>query len=97
MKSKIPGNAFVKVNIKEGPKVRVVSVAFKGNKEVKESKLARKFKTKEKRWFRGAEFNKDLYREHLDTLVYFYNDLGYLDASIVKDSVWYGDSKGIFI
>lgn len=93
VKSKIPGNAFVKVNIKEGPKVRVVSVAFKGNKEVKESKLARKFKTKEKRWFRGAEFNKDLYREHLDTLVYFYNDLGYLDASIVKDSVWYGDSK----
>lgn len=90
--SRIPGNAFVKVNIKEGPKVRVVSIAFKGNKEVKESKLARKFKTKEKRWWRG-EFNNDLYRKHLDTLIYYYNDLGYLDAAVVKDSVWYGDSK----
>ncbi|HEX3018816.1 MAG TPA: outer membrane protein assembly factor BamA [Chitinispirillaceae bacterium] len=93
VKSKIPGNAFVKLNIKEGPRVRIESIVFKGNNEVKSSKLARKFKTKEHRLFRGGEFNKELYREHLDTLVYFYNDLGFLDASIVKDSVWYGDSK----
>jgi len=39
VKSKIPGNAFVKVNIKEGPKVRVVSIVFKGNKEAKNPSL----------------------------------------------------------
>lgn len=98
VKSKIPGNAFVKVNVQEGPRVRIESIVFKGNKEVKESKLARKLKTKEHRWWRGGEFNKDLYREHLDTLIYYYNDLGFLDASIVKDSVWYGDTqRDIFI
>ncbi|NLE02655.1 MAG: outer membrane protein assembly factor BamA, partial [Fibrobacter sp.] len=58
----------------------------------------RKLKTKENRWWRSGEFNKDLYKEHLDTLILFYNDLGYLDASIVKDSVWYGeDKKDIYI
>lgn len=98
VKSKIPGNAFVTLRIQEGPRVRIKSIAFKGNKEVKTSRLERKFKTKEKKWFRSGEFNKDIYREHLDTLIYYYNDLGYLDASIVRDSVWYGDSKkDIFI
>ena len=39
-----------------------------------------------------------MYKTHLDTLVMFYNDLGYLDASIAKDSVWYSESgKDIFI
>jgi len=98
IKTKIPGNVIVKFNIDEGVKVRVKSVVFNGNKEVKTARLERKFKTKESRWWRAGEFNRDMYKAHLDTLVMFYNDLGYLDASITKDSVWYSESgKDIFI
>jgi outer membrane protein insertion porin family len=98
VKTKIPGNVIIKFNIDEGVKVRVKSVVFKGNKEVKTARLERKFKTKESRWWRAGEFNRDMYKTHLDTLVMFYNDLGYLDASIAKDSVWYSESgKDIFI
>lgn len=98
VKSKIPGNVFVNLKIDEGPRVRIVDIVIKGNKEVDASKLKRKFKTKEKKLFNSGEFNRELYREHLDTLVYYYNDLGYLDANIVKDSVWYGETKkDIFI
>ena len=93
IKSKIPGNAIIKFDIKEGPRVRVKSIVFKGNNDVKTSRLQRKFKTRESRWWRSGEFNTETYQAHLDTLMLFYNDLGYLDASIAGDSVWYSDSK----
>jgi outer membrane protein insertion porin family len=91
--TKIPGNALLQFSIKEGPKVRIKDIVFSGNKEVKTSRLERKFKTKENRWWRSGEFKEDLFKEHLDSLILFYNDLGYLDASIVKDSVYYGANK----
>jgi outer membrane protein insertion porin family len=91
--SKVPGNAILQFSIKEGPKVRIKEIVFSGNKEVKTPRLERKFKTKENRWWRGGEYNKELFKEHLDTLIMFYNDLGYLDASIAKDSVFYGTNK----
>jgi outer membrane protein insertion porin family len=91
--TKIPGNALLQFSIKEGPKVRIKDIVFSGNKEIKTSRLERKFKTKENRWWRGGEFKEELFKEHLDSLVLFYNDLGYLDASVVKDSVYYGTNK----
>ncbi|MBN1308822.1 MAG: outer membrane protein assembly factor BamA, partial [Chitinispirillaceae bacterium] len=91
--TKIPGNSIVKFTVREGPRVRIKAVTFRGNRDIKTAKLLRKFKTKESRWWRTGEFKRETYREHLDSLVLFYNDLGYLDASIVKDSVWYADTK----
>ena len=91
--SKVPGNVTLKFVVKEGPKVQIKNITFKGNKAIKESKLKGKFKTKENRWWRSGDFDEETYRAHLDTLIMFYNDEGYLDASIVKDSVWYSESK----
>ncbi|MBN1604956.1 MAG: outer membrane protein assembly factor BamA [Chitinispirillaceae bacterium] len=91
--TKIPGNAFLQFSIKEGPRVRIKEITFSGNREVKTSRLERKLKTKENRWWRSGEFDKELFKEHLDTLILFYNELGYLDASIVKDSVYHGEIK----
>lgn len=96
--TKIPGNTIVKVNIDEGPRVRVRSIVFKGNNEIDESKLKRKLKTKEKKWFRSGEYNEELFKTHLDTLIMYYNDQGFLDASVVKDSVWFADNnKDLFV
>lgn len=93
IKTKVPGNVILKYTIKEGPRVRIKKITFKGNKEIPSKKLYGKFKTKENRWWRSGEFKREEYHQHLDTLILYYNDLGYLDASIVKDSVWYGETK----
>jgi outer membrane protein insertion porin family len=93
VESKVPGNVILKFVVKEGPKVRIKNVTFKGNKAIKEKKLKSKFKTKENRWWRSGDYEEDLYRAHLDSLILYYNYLGYLDAAVVKDSVWYLESK----
>ena len=94
----VPGNAIVKYEIKEGPRVRVKSIVFHGNRDVKTKWLSRRFKTKENRWWRSGDFNYDLYRSHLDTLIMQYNDRGLLDAAIERDTVWFSeDKRDIFI
>ncbi|MDR2577734.1 MAG: outer membrane protein assembly factor BamA [Chitinispirillales bacterium] len=94
----VPGNAIIKYVINEGPRVRVRSVAFNGNEHVKSSWLTRRFKTKENRWWRSGDFNEELYRAHLDTLMMRYSDMGFLDAAIERDSVWFSeDKRDIFI
>ena len=91
--TRIPGNVAVKFRIKEKEKVMVKHIAFKGNVDIKESKLKSKFKTKEKKLLWGGDFDRDLYKSHLDSLILYYNDLGYVDARIIRDSVWYGETK----
>ncbi len=91
--SKIPGNVRVRFKISDGPKVMVKKIFFKGNVAVKESKLKSTFKTKEKKLFWGGDFDADQYKLHCDSLILFYNDLGFIDAKIVNDSMWYGDNK----
>ncbi len=89
IETKVPGNVIVKFKIKEGKKVRIKKILFKGNKAYSEKKLKRKLKTKQKRLFSSGEYKEELYAQHLDSLMFFYHDKGYLDAKIVKDSVWY--------
>jgi len=60
---------------------------------MKAGKLKSKFKTKEKKLFWGGDFDPDLYKSHLDSLILFYNDEGYVDARVSRDSIWYADNK----
>jgi outer membrane protein insertion porin family len=91
--TKVPGNVIVKFSIKEGAKVVVKQITFKGNVDMKAGKLKSKFKTKEKKLFWGGDFDPDLYKSHLDSLILFYNDEGYVDARVSRDSIWYADNK----
>jgi len=94
----VPGNAIIKYDIKEGPRVKVRSIAFNGNEDVTQKWLEKRFKTKEIRWWRSGDFNEELYRAHLDTLLIHYNERGFLDAAIERDSVWFSeDKRDIFI
>lgn len=89
VETKVPGNVIVKFKIKEGKKVRIKKITFKGNKAYTEKKLKRKLKTKQKKLFSSGEYKEELYAQHLDSLMLYYHDKGYLDARIVRDSVWY--------
>lgn len=98
IESRVPGNVILKFDIKEGKKVRIKQITFTGNKAFTVKKLKRKFETKEKKWFYSGEYKEDQYRQHIDTLLIFYHDKGYLDAKVVNDSVWYSeDNRYIFI
>ncbi len=98
IESKVPGNVIVKITIKEGKKVRVKQITLHGTKAFKIKRLKRKLKTKEKRWFNDGEYKKDAYERHLDSLLIYYHDKGYLDARVARDSVWYADNmRDIYI
>ncbi len=91
--TKVPGNVIVKFTIKENAQVRITNITFDGNTHIETRKLTRKFKTKSHKWYRSGDFKQELYKAHLDTLMMFYNEKGFLDASVVSDSVWYGENK----
>jgi outer membrane protein insertion porin family len=93
VETKIPGRVIVKFIAKEGTKVRIKQITFSGNTAFDATKLKRKFKTKENKWFTAGEFKRDEYTRNLDSLIIFYQDKGYLDAAVAKDSVWYSENK----
>ena len=93
VETKVPGNVIVKFDIKEGRKVRIRKINITGNKAFKLSRIKRKLKTKEKKWFNSGEYVEDDFRLHLDSLLMYYHNKGYLDAQIAKDSVWYADNN----
>jgi len=94
----VPGNAIVRYDIKEGPRVKIRSIVFNGNEDVSQKWLEKRFKTKSNRWWRSGDFNRELYNSHLDTLMMHYHERGFLDAAIEHDSVWYSEDKqDIFI
>jgi outer membrane protein insertion porin family len=96
--SSVPGNALLKFKISEGDKLHVKEVRFKGNVAIPERKLSREFGTKINKWWRSGDYDEERFATHKDSLLLFYQDKGYLDAAITKDSVWFGENKrDIFI
>ncbi|AZA52383.1 outer membrane protein assembly factor BamA [Chryseobacterium sp. G0201] len=83
------------INVEKGKKVKINHIEFEGNETVTDSKLRNKaFKeTKQKRFSIGgilkpSKFIEEKYQEDKQSLVSYYNSLGYRDAAIVSDSVW---------
>ena len=68
-------------------------ITFDGNDHVSDKELRQHFKIKEDRWWRSGEYKEDDYRLGLDSLMDYYRTLGYLDASVTKDSVIYASDK----
>lgn len=93
MPTKIPGNVLVKFKFNDGPKVLIKKIMFKGNTAFKEGKLKWTFKTKERQFFWGGDFDEEQFKNNLDSLILFYNDQGYVDARVVHDSMWYGPNQ----
>ncbi len=85
------------VNIDEGKEVKIESITFSGNKEFSGGDLRGAMEdTKEKVWWmfwRSAKFDRKKYEDDKGKIVDFYKQHGYIDASIVSDSIWYGPEK----
>lgn len=96
--SKVPGNTILTFDIDEGPRVRIRDISISGVEAYSQRRVKRKLKTKEDRWWRRGKYDEAEFQENLDSLVLWYQNHGYLDARVDRDSVWFADNKrDIFI
>ena len=83
----------VKFNIDKGPRVRMKYINFSGNENVSDYKLAKSMKkTKSVRWynfFHGKKFKEKEYANDRRTVMEAFNERGYRDARLIRDSIYY--------
>ncbi len=83
----------VQFAVNKGEKVKVKKITFKGADHVKESKLVKAMKkTKDKRlknFFYSKKFQEKEYENDKRQLLTVFNEAGYRDARIVKDTMYY--------
>jgi len=85
----------IRVNfaIDKGEKVRIKTINFVGNEHIKEYKLARSMKkTKSNKFynfFHSKKFNEKEYLADKKSALSAFNEAGYRDARLVRDSIYY--------
>ena len=84
--------------IDEGPRVKVASVKFSGNKAIKTGALKKVVKTKEKKWlFWPGYYIEQQVGEEVTRLQKIYYDKGFLDASVTAKREFNADKSKIRI
>ena len=83
----------VNFGVNKGPKVKIQKITFGDSLSVKEGKLVRSMKkTKDKRlinFFSSKKFNEKEYENDKKNLISAFNEAGYRDARIIKDTIYY--------
>ena len=83
----------VQFAVDRGEKVKIQKITFNGVEHVKESKLVRSMKkTRDKRlqnFFSSKKFQEKEYDNDKRSLIAAFNEAGYRDARIVKDTMYY--------
>ncbi len=91
----------VNFDVKKGNKVRIKDINFIGNTDVSEYKLSKNMKeTHSNKWynfFKSKKFKEKEYQTDRKTVLDAFNEAGYRDARLVRDSVYYVDPKHISI
>lgn len=93
----LQGRVILRLEIDEGPDVRVRSITFGGNQAFDDGDLRGEMEeTKEKRWWKfwsSARFDRKKYEEDKKLITKYYRSNGFRDAQILGDSIWYGENK----
>ena len=83
----------VTFNVERGPKVKIEKIRFEGNGDVSDWKLMKSMKkTRDKRlrnFFKSKKFNEKEYETDKSAMISTFNERGYRDARIIKDSMYY--------
>ena len=91
--SVIKGAIRVQFLVNRGDKVKIRKITFEGNDNVKESKLVRSMKkTRDRRlqtFFSSKKFSETEYENDKRAMISTFNEAGYRDARIVKDTMYY--------
>ncbi len=86
--------------IKKNGKVKISDITFEGNVAYSDARLRRALKKTHRRdinIFKSAKFIEAEYEEDKNNLIAFYNEHGYRDARILKDSIFVVNEKRIGI
>ncbi|MBO6576140.1 MAG: outer membrane protein assembly factor BamA [Rhodothermales bacterium] len=84
-------------NVDKGPKVKVGEVRIEGNEELSDRTVRKVMKTKPRvgwKFWRGAKFKEDEFEEDIARIVERYNERGYFDAEVVRDTTFIEDEDG---
>jgi len=91
------GFGTVTFKIREGEKVRISSVNFVGNDNVKTRRLRKEMETKKWHYFSwltgSGRFKDDKFEEDLDKLRDYYREQGFLDVAIAEDKITFDYPK----
>jgi outer membrane protein insertion porin family len=79
--------------VTEGKKVQVKTIEFTGNDHVPDDQLRDVMKTKEDRWYRGADFKRDVFEEDKKAIVSRLGEEGYVDARVVDATKTFDDTR----
>lgn len=83
----------LKLLVDKGPKVKIKDVTFEGNNELPDKRLRKAMKkTRRKRWwniFGSSKFILSEYKTDKANVVDVYNEKGFRNAAIVKDTMYY--------
>lgn len=97
VKDDTDGTAKVVFNIKEGPKLSIKRITFKGNEHISSSDLKKIMKTKTWGIFAfltgKGRLNEKIFQTDVEHLREYYKDHGYLDVKLSEEGVEY-DHKG---
>lgn len=92
-------NVMLEIDIKKNEKVKIRDIYFVGNNIIPDKKLRRAMKeTKRKTWyniFKSSKYIEADFKEDKKNVITKYNELGYRDAVILKDSLAYNEDNTI--
>ncbi len=91
--TKDSSKVVLKLDIKEGKRVKVVKIKIDGLNLMSEKKLKSRMETKENRWWRSGEFKEETFDEDLDKIVEYCKEKGFLDAKVLDYSISPYDTK----
>ncbi len=94
-----PNTQNALIAIDKGKKIKIKNIRFHGNTALSDKKLKKTMKkTKQKgitRLFSPSKFVEDLYDEDLEKVVSLFQEKGFRDALVVKDSLSWNDDNTI--
>lgn len=89
---KLDNNVILNITVTKGNKIRIKNINIVGNTSIKTWKLRRTFKeTKQRRWwnpFNSGKLDEDNYEKDKKFLIAKYNEKGFRDAKITKDTTY---------
>jgi len=97
----VVNNVILIINIDIGKRVKIKDINFIGNNNLSSRKLRSTLKdTKRSRWFNiftSSKYIPHAFEEDKPLIIEKYNEKGYRDAKIVKDTVYRSDKKRVSI
>ncbi|MDD3458998.1 MAG: outer membrane protein assembly factor BamA [Weeksellaceae bacterium] len=89
------------INVDKGERVKIQDIFFEGNSELRSGQLRRKAmkgtNKKSLNIFKSSKFVPETYRENLIKVVDEYKSIGFRDAKIVSDTVFYDDPNNLIV